>query len=71
MFNFLARKKHLKFLIIISFLFLKMSKNANANNFLNISNLSSAVKKIEYAVRGRIVIRAGEIEKELNQVFIN
>lgn len=48
-----------------------MSKNANANNFLNISNLSSAVKNIEYAVRGRIVIRAGEIEKELNQVFIN
>ena len=36
--------------------------------FLRLDNLSPAVRNLQYAVRGRIVIRAGEIEKELKQV---
>jgi len=38
--------------------------------FLTINNLSPAVKDVQYAVRGKIVIRAGELEKELKQVNI-
>ncbi|KAG5887845.1 hypothetical protein JTB14_005611 [Gonioctena quinquepunctata] len=34
---------------------------------LNIDNLNPCVKVMEYAVRGPLVIRAGEIEKELEQ----
>lgn len=36
--------------------------------FLTLDNLSPAVKNVQYAVRGPIVIRAGEIEKELKSV---
>lgn len=36
--------------------------------FLTLDTLSSAIKNIEYAVRGKTVIRANEIEKELKQV---
>ncbi len=39
-----------------------------AEKFLTIDNLSPAVKNVQYAVRGKIVIRAGELEKELKQV---
>ena len=43
--------------------------NAEANEkFLRMDNLSPAVKNLQYAVRGRIVIRAAEIEKEIKQV---
>ena len=38
--------------------------------FLTLDNLSPAVKNVQYAVRGPIVIRAGEIEKELKSVTI-
>lgn len=41
----------------------------NQSNFLTIDNLSQAVKNVQYAVRGKIVIRAGEIEKELQKVL--
>jgi hypothetical protein len=36
--------------------------------FLTLDNLSPAVKNVQYAVRGKIVTRAGELEKELKQV---
>ncbi len=36
--------------------------------FLNMKNLSPAVKNVQYAVRGKVVIRAGELEKEIKQV---
>ena len=36
---------------------------------LKIDNMNPAVKKMEYAVRGPLVIRANEIEKEIEQVF--
>jgi hypothetical protein len=39
-----------------------------AEKFLTIDNLSPAVKNVQYAVRGKIVIRASELEKELKQV---
>lgn len=39
--------------------------------FLNLDNLSPAVKNVQYAVRGKIVIRAGELEKELKQVILH
>jgi hypothetical protein len=46
--------------------------NANIQErFLTIDNISPAVKNVEYAVRGQIVIRAGEIEKELERVKID
>jgi alanine transaminase len=35
---------------------------------LKLDNMNPAVKKMEYAVRGPLVIRATEIEKELAQV---
>ena len=31
--------------------------------------LSAAIKNVQYAVRGKIVIRAGEIEEELKKVI--
>ncbi|CAF0957261.1 unnamed protein product, partial [Brachionus calyciflorus] len=34
---------------------------------LTFENLSSTVKNVQYAVRGKVVIRAGELEKELKQ----
>lgn len=43
---------------------LKMEKNGR---FLTMETLSPAVKNVQYAVRGKIVIRAGELEKELKQ----
>ena len=39
---------------------------------LTIENINPHVKKMEYAVRGPIVIRAGEIEQEMAKVkYIN
>lgn len=35
---------------------------------VNLDNLNPCIKKLEYAVRGPLVIRATEIEKELEQV---
>ena len=40
----------------------------STKKFLRLDNLSPAVKNLQYAVRGKIVIRAGELEKELKQV---
>ena len=45
-----------------------MSKSEVNEKFLRMDNLSPAVKNLQYAVRGRIVIRAAEIEKEIKQV---
>jgi len=42
--------------------------DTEATKFLTMQNLSPAVKNVQYAVRGKIVIRAGEIENELKQV---
>lgn len=36
---------------------------------LSLDNINPHVKKMEYAVRGPIVIRAGEIEQELKKVI--
>ncbi len=41
----------------------------NGEKFLTLENLSPAVKQVQYAVRGKIVIRAGELEKELAKVY--
>ena len=38
------------------------------NKVLTIENINPHVKKMEYAVRGPIVIRAGEIEQEMSKV---
>jgi hypothetical protein len=45
-----------------------MAEIAQNPHFLTLENLSPAVKNVQYAVRGKIVIRAGELEKELKQV---
>ena len=37
---------------------------------LSVQNMNPHVKNMEYAVRGPIVIRAGEIEQELAKVII-
>lgn len=39
-----------------------------ASKVLNVDNLNPNVLKLEYAVRGPLVIRAAEIEKELQKV---
>lgn len=39
--------------------------SSQSEKILTIDNMSSSVKKIEYAVRGPLVIRAVELQKEL------
>lgn len=39
-----------------------------ASKCVNLDNLNPCIKVMEYAVRGPLVIRATEIEKELEQV---
>ncbi|XKL63386.1 hypothetical protein PGB90_005750 [Kerria lacca] len=41
--------------------------SSNNSKVLTLENMNSAVIKLEYAVRGPLVIRAGEIQKELQQ----
>lgn len=41
----------------------------STNRTLTLDSLNPNVIKMEYAVRGPLVIRAGEIEKELKQVI--
>lgn len=41
--------------------------NYSMERTLNVDNMNSAVKKMEYAVRGPLVIRAVEIQKELQE----
>jgi len=36
--------------------------------FVTIDNMNPCIKRMEYAVRGPLVIRASEIEKELQEV---
>ena len=43
-------------------------QDSKDEKFLNMSNLSPAVKQVQYAVRGKVVIRAGELEKEIREV---
>ena len=43
-------------------------KQKKHEKFLTMNNLNEAVKNVQYAVRGPVVIRAAEIEKELNNV---
>jgi alanine transaminase len=38
---------------------------SSASKVLTLENLSTAIKNVQYAVRGKIVLRAGEIEEEL------
>lgn len=50
----------------------KMSENgvtARRSKVLTIDTMNATVKKVEYAVRGPIVQRAVQIEKELNEVW--
>lgn len=39
----------------------------STDKLLNLDNMNSAVKRLEYAVRGPLVIRAVEIQKELQE----
>ncbi|XP_063307003.1 alanine aminotransferase 1 isoform X1 [Pelobates fuscus] len=45
----------------------KMSQNGTPNRVLTLDSMNPCIKKVEYAVRGPIVIRAVELEKELAQ----
>ena len=45
-----------------------MAEKMSNEHFLTMDNLSPAVKNVQYAVRGKVVIRAAEIEKELKNV---
>lgn len=45
----------------------KINGHVANEKFLTLDNLSPAVKNVQYAVRGKIVTRAGELEKELKQ----
>ena len=42
--------------------------NQKSQKFLNKDNIYENVLKVEYAVRGPIVVRAGELENELKKV---
>ena len=45
-----------------------MSSSASASHTLTLDNMNPCIKRMEYAVRGPLVIRAVEIEKELEKV---
>ncbi|NP_001086104.1 alanine aminotransferase 2 [Xenopus laevis] len=45
----------------------KMSENGTCNRILTLDSMNPCIQKVEYAVRGPIVIRAVELEKELQQ----
>jgi alanine transaminase len=47
-----------------------MNSNSDIKKTLTMENLNPRVIDVEYAVRGPIVIRAAEIEKELKSVNI-
>jgi len=40
-----------------------------AKKVITHESLNGAIKNVQYAVRGKIVIRAGEIEEELKKVI--
>lgn len=44
---------------------------ATSTKTLTLDNMNPNVIKMEYAVRGPLVIRAGEIEKEIKQVCVH
>lgn len=44
-------------------------KKSQQSKCVTIDNMNENIIRLEYAVRGPLVIRAGEIEKELEQVF--
>ncbi|KAG9472859.1 alanine aminotransferase 2 isoform X2 [Eleutherodactylus coqui] len=46
---------------------LRMCENGAQQPILTLESMNPAIKKVEYAVRGPIVIRAVELEKELQQ----
>ncbi|XP_069588283.1 alanine aminotransferase 2 isoform X4 [Ranitomeya imitator] len=46
---------------------LRMSENGAAGRVLRLETMNPAIRKVEYAVRGPIVSRAVELEKELQQ----
>jgi len=48
-------------------LFATCTEMSNVEHKLNIDTINPAIKKVEYAVRGPIVIKAAEIEAELNK----
>lgn len=41
-----------------------------SGSILNIDKLSETVKNVWYPIRGRVHLRALELKKELNRVFI-
>uniref|UniRef100_A0A8C5QE71 Alanine aminotransferase 1 n=1 Tax=Leptobrachium leishanense TaxID=445787 RepID=A0A8C5QE71_9ANUR len=45
----------------------KMSQNGTTDRILTLDSMNPSIKKVEYAVRGPIVTRAVEMEKELKQ----
>jgi len=47
-----------------------MNNTTQNQKTLTIENLNPRVLDVEYAVRGPIVIRAAEIEKQLKEVWI-
>lgn len=46
----------------------KMSENGMHSRILTLESMNPRIRNVEYAVRGPIVIRAVELEKELQQV---
>ncbi len=44
------------------------SSKSNGRYTVTMENMNPALKKMEYAVRGPLVIRATEIEKEIEKV---
>lgn len=47
----------------------KMTENGVHSRILTLESMNPWIKKVEYAVRGPIVVRAVELEKELLQVM--
>ena len=44
---------------------------SSVKKFITLENLNPAVKRMQYAVRGAVVIRANELEKELESEQVN
>ena len=47
------------------------STMAHNQKILNLDTMNPNIKKVEYAVRGPIVVKAGKIRRELEQVGVS
>lgn len=63
----LARNEHLNILNLAPKALLSTTRNVGNRNLLNLDNINQNIRRLEYAVRGPLVIRATQLNRELSQ----